>query len=228
MAMTITSKILATDFVNLKARVKAEMLRRNGTGTLAAYGAVGYDYTIAPTIGVVIKEEHYDKIRDLMANINSTTTALPALGVGSVVVAMNALEGNMTTFEAKPRAEMTTSDCSVSCTGMCITVCTTTCTGCTGTCTGGCDATCTGSCDDTCSAACASNCSGTCSASCADNCSGSCDTTCSGGCDYLCSGCQGGCQGCTDCTSACTDNGCSAVCGGCTSCTGSCSGTTKS
>ena len=39
MALTAGQQCLAKDFVDFKARVKAEMLRRSYTGSLTAYGS---------------------------------------------------------------------------------------------------------------------------------------------------------------------------------------------
>lgn len=206
MAMTKDSPILASDFVNLKARVKAEMARRNGYNSLATYAGTTYDYTVAPVAQGPIKEEHYDKIRDLMVNINSTTVTLPQLGVDSPIIAMNSLEANMTLFESKARSEQSVSDCSVACTGMCVTACTTSCSGCTGC--SGCDGTCSGGCDGTCSGSC-DGCSG-CSGSCTDACTGQCETNCTTSCEALC---WNGGDACSTCTGSC-GSGCCGVCDG--------------
>jgi len=55
-------KFTAQDFIDLKARVKAEMTRRKGTGTLATYAGTSYDYSVTPASGDKILEEHIDKL----------------------------------------------------------------------------------------------------------------------------------------------------------------------
>lgn len=182
-------------FIALKARVKNEMLRRNGNGSLTTYAGTAYDYSVAPTIGGVVKEEHYDKIRDLMANINPTKVGLGAKKVDDLIGAMDILEANMTVFESQPRGARSGNDCASLCSGVCISQCTTSCQGCDGC--DGCD-----------------GCSG-CGSACSD-CTG-----CSGcsGCGSACSDCTG-CSGCSGCGDACTWN-CQALCGGCSDCSGS-------
>ena len=66
-------KIAATDFVNLKARVKAEMNRRKGTGSLTSYAGTSYDYTTTPASGGKILEEHIDKLIVPLSNVNFTS-----------------------------------------------------------------------------------------------------------------------------------------------------------
>ena len=224
MAMTKESYFLPADFINLKARVKAEMNRRNGNGSLTAYAAVGYDYTAVPTTGnVTINEEHFDKLRDPMAAINPATVGLGAKAVGDIVVAMDILEANMTTFEAKPRGELVSNDCSAACTGMCVTVCTTSCAGCTGSCTGDCNATCSGGCDGDCNSGCYTGCYTGCNTSCQGGCNTACDSTCSGSCTSTCAQicsavCLDVCSGCGNtCWSACWEGN-----QACSTCTGNC------
>ena len=47
-------------FVALKARVKAECQRRNGSGSVASYGGAAYDYTTPPRQGGTVLKEHRD------------------------------------------------------------------------------------------------------------------------------------------------------------------------
>lgn len=62
MALNSQNQILASDFVSLKARVKAEMNRRRYSGSLTSYAGTAYDYTENPTSGGVIKPEHANKL----------------------------------------------------------------------------------------------------------------------------------------------------------------------
>lgn len=237
MAMTVGSSITSVDFVNLKARVKAEMTRRNGNGSLTAYAGATYDYTTVPAAGVIIRTEHHNKIRDPQAAINPT--GLPATqAIGGSVVAMNTLEAKQTLFEAQPRGAISGNDCASLCSGMCVTVCTTTCSGtCTSSCgSDGCTSCsgCSGDCWNSCGSDGCTNCSG-CSGSCWSSCgSDGCTNTCSQYCTSCegCTGCTGDCwnscgdDGCSgSCSSTCGSNGCSNMCAiVCTGCTAQCGG----
>lgn len=52
--------VKAERFTALKAKVKAEMLRRDQSGSVAAYGGSAYDYTEPPAAGKTIRQEHRD------------------------------------------------------------------------------------------------------------------------------------------------------------------------
>ncbi|GMQ64330.1 hypothetical protein [Vallitalea maricola] len=207
----------ANDFIVLKNRVKAEMKRRNGYGSLTSYGESQYDYSEQPSKDKTLDVEHYSKIRDLQSKINPS--GIPSKQADGIIQEMTVLDAKQTVFEAQPRGARSGNDCNSACTGMCVSACTTTCTG---SCSGGCSS-CTGcSGCSSCSGGC-SGCSG-CGSSCSNNCSGGCTSCsgCSGGCSSSCSGCSGGCT--ANCGGNCR-NGCSGNCtrvGG--SCSGSCSG----
>ncbi|WP_055667266.1 hypothetical protein [Desnuesiella massiliensis] len=198
MSMKLSSTFNPQDFINLKNRVKNEMNRRNGNGSLTQYASASYDFSKSPKKGNTISIEHYSKIRDVMAAINPAKVALPSKKFSQSVPYMVLLEANMTTFEAQPRGERSNNDCASACSGMCINTCTTSCTGgcngCSG-CGGVCSTSCTGGCD---------GCSG---------CGGACSTSCTGNCDG-CTGCRDACTGCT--------GGCTGTCSGCTGCGGYC------
>ena len=51
--------IEAERFAELKARVKAECLRRCHTGSVAEYGGEKYEYTNSPTEDHTVDVEHY-------------------------------------------------------------------------------------------------------------------------------------------------------------------------
>lgn len=183
----------------LKAKVKAEMQRRNATGSVAAYAGTAYDYS--DTSGKIVKE-HYTKNIDPLRAVD--TTNVPTAG-GDRAISENdiaQMEAKITVLSAINKEVQSGHGCRSSCTGLCSTACTGGCRGCSG---------CSG-----CSAACKTNCSG------CDGCSG-CGTKCSSctSCDG-CSGCGSACR--NDCTSCTSCSGCSG-CSGCTSCEGgSCTG----
>ena len=46
------------------------MLRRNQSGSVAAYGGTAYDYTVKPAAGKVLLQEHLDKLHVPMSAVN--------------------------------------------------------------------------------------------------------------------------------------------------------------
>ena len=48
MALSAGDKITASDYINLKNRVREEMKRRKYTGSLTAYAGSSYDYSVTP------------------------------------------------------------------------------------------------------------------------------------------------------------------------------------
>ena len=66
--------ISASSLVQIKARVKAEMLRRSGTGSATSYGGTGYDYSTAPSKGQPVRLEHFNKIIEPVLAINDVGT----------------------------------------------------------------------------------------------------------------------------------------------------------
>ena len=201
MALTASNKALAEDFINLKARVKAEMNRRNLTNSLVSYAGADYDYSVVPTIGDKLLSEHIEKI---IVPINAiASTGFSTEQEGLLIKAMDTLDVQLSAHETKPLRGSGT-DCAAGCSGLCTNACT-------GTCQGSCSGSCTGSCSGSCSGGC-SGCSG------CTNCSGSCTGSCSG-----CSGCTNcsGCGPCTGCLGKCT--GCGNACSSCGDlCSGGC------
>ena len=55
----------------LKAKVKAECLRRKYTGSVESYGSSSYDFSNTPSEGGVIKREYYDKNATPLNAINN-------------------------------------------------------------------------------------------------------------------------------------------------------------
>ena len=226
--------MLSAEQVNqLKAKIKAEMLRRRGTGSLASYGTAAYDFTVTPIEGQTILTEHGQKTVDLLLKIAphgdltevQQNAPIPNGFDTELLSYVDSLAAETDPTGYNPQAS---SSCNTSCTGLCTTACTSTCTSCTGTCAGSCSG-CSGSCSGTCtSCSGCSGCSG-CGSGCASGCYGcsSCSGTCSG-----CSGtCQGSCgSGCSSCVGKCTGCGGCGPCGGaCTTncnsaCTGACTG----
>lgn len=188
--------ISAAEFTALKTKVKAEMLRRDGNGSVAGYGAVSYDYSNTPAEGEFIRVEHSDKLLEPLRAVSAedlpeSTSKFPSAGDLSI------METKLAVMETTPRGNRGASDCDAACTGMCVSACTTACTGCSGTCSGGCSG-CSG-CGSGCANGCTSctGCSGSCSgcSGCGSGCVAACNNTCTG------SGCQGNCN--SACANAC-------------------------
>ena len=206
MALNAKNLILASDFVSLKARVKAEMQRRSYYGSLASYAGTAYDYTEVPAGDKVIKTEHINKLVTPMNAVN--TSGYSTKSAGDIIPELETLNVKLTAYE-KTAIYGSVNDCASNCSGLCRTQCSNTCSGsCSGTCSGcggscsyscsgGCDTGCSGceGCGSGCSAGCAPTCAGGCwSDGCTSNCTAACRMDCSG-CSGCGSGCSGGCQG---------------------------------
>lgn len=186
-------------FAAMKARVKAETLRRCHSGSVASYGGSAYDYTAAPGAGKTLRNEHVDKLTGPLSAINSDV--IPATS-GTRTIRQSELaniETRMAVLEARSMTDRSGSDCKSGCTGTCYTGCATGCSGCGS----GCPTSCSG-CGSGCPTGC-STCGGACSSGCGDVCTG-----CSG----CGSGCEGGCRG--GCGRSCADD-CTGNCSGCES-----------
>ena len=188
MALTSGNAILASELVAIKARVKAEMLRRNQVGSLTAYGGSSYDYTVTPTAGGKILPEHWNKIITPMnAMVN---TGLSTVSSGQKIPPLNTINTLLTQAEGYSITGSTT-NCKSSCSGLCVGTCKSTCgSGCSGNCSGGCSDACTDVCTG-CTGNCKGGCSKTCKTDCALQCGNSCKDSCIVGCSY---GCRGTCQ----------------------------------
>ena len=233
--MAVGDKITASRITALKAKVKAECLRRNvnksGSPSVASYGSTTYDFTVIPAQGVKALTEHYTKNAVPMNAINSSH---PSNTTGGVIqdATVTDMENRVIAHAAIVKGsstDKTSTTCSAGCTGLCYGTCE-------GTCVGGCTSctSCSGcsGCGDACSDGCTSctSCSGCsgcsgCGSGCATTCSGcsgcsgcgsGCATSCSGSCSGSCTSCQG-CSGCSNCTGTCA--GCGGTCSGCS---GSC------
>lgn len=205
MALTVGNRYLAEEFIALKARVKAEMLRRKYKGTLVSYGSSAYDYKVQPTEGGVVLPEHVNKIAIPLNAINDT--GISEVASGDVIKTIDALDTFLTKAEGYSVTSSST-DCKSSCSGLCVTGCGTSCKGCSGSCTGNCTGCsgCTDACSGTCGAICSSGCGGACGAECVGGCRNGCKTNCIETCYTGCKvGCKGSCKGTcsTDCTSTC-------------------------
>lgn len=175
-------KILTADFIALKAKVKAEMLRRSHSGSVAAYGGTAYDFTTPPANGGPLLGEYLKKNLEPMRAVNPD--GLPTYPGGLDKQGQELMETKITAWGTRAITDRSASDCKTGCTGTCFNSCTTGChTGCSG---------CSG-----CGRGCADDCDG------CDGCSGGCEgcSGCGGGCA---DSCKGGCEGCSGCGGTCT------------------------
>lgn len=197
--------IKAERFTALKAKVKAECQRRNGSGSVASYGGADYDYAVAPAAGKTVRKEHRDKLTGPMSAINSD--AVPVTSGEKIIREdeLKNMETRVAVWAARTKTDASGSDCKAGCTGMCYGSCTGGCTGCGSGCPTGCSG---------CGSGCPTGCSG-CGSGCPTGCSG-----CGSGCPTGCSGCGSGCDGCSGCGSGC--DGCSGACG--STCSNNCTG----
>lgn len=85
--------IEAERFAELKARVKAECLRRCHTGSVAEYGGEKYEYTNSPTEDHTVDVEHYEKLALPLSKIHSEK--VPSLDGRRIV-----FDEDITEFEA--------------------------------------------------------------------------------------------------------------------------------
>lgn len=176
-------KLLSTDAINLKAKVKAEMLRRCQSGSVAAYGGAAYDFTNPPTKDGPVKGEHLKKILEPMRAINPD--GLPEYPCELTEQQQVLMENKITNWAKRSITDRSASDCKSGCTGTCYSGCTTGCyTGCSSC--SGCDG-----CSDDCD-----GCRG-CGGACSDDCRNACTTGCKSSCDGDCKGCGSSCS--SDC-----------------------------
>ena len=162
--------ITAEKVIELKAKIKAEMLRRNGHGSLESYGGSSYDFTITPVKGELVKAEHGQKTVDLLLKIedygdltlSKQHSKIPSSFTEELLTEIDRLAG-----ETKTGLSTEKSSCRGDCTGLCVGSCIGKCNGCTG---------CTASCGTGCASGWKSGCTGSCNT----NCTGGCDTNCTG------------------------------------------------
>ena len=96
--------IEAERFAELKARVKAECLRRCHTGSVAEYGGEKYEYTNSPTEDHTVDVEHYEKLALPLSKIHSEK--VPSLDGRRIVFDedITEFEAALTLFERPARA----------------------------------------------------------------------------------------------------------------------------
>lgn len=182
MGLAVGNVILASDFAMIKARVKAECLRRKYVGSVEEYGSAAYDYTVAPSDGNPVLTEHWNKIVVPMNKI--LDTGYSEVKVGDPVISLAGLSTKLSTLESES-VSGDVSSCKASCTGLCKGSCSSGCTGCSGGCANSCAGNCTGGCSgcSSCSGSCVGGChTDACKGGCSSGCQNLCKTTCKGTC----------------------------------------------
>lgn len=181
MALESKNQTLASEFVTIKARVKAEMLRRSHDGSLKKYAGEEYDYSVAPTPGGQLLPEHFNKIIEPLNAVKPT--GFETVSSGDQAMSIKDIETALSEMEKFPMSGSSSgrTDCQGSCSGLCYSHCWNSCSGCGYSCS----TDCSGDCSDACNL----NCAGSCGA-----CSG-CDSNCWGGCSGSCWGYQTGGSG---------------------------------
>lgn len=178
----MATKITADRFNNLKARVRAECLRRayagtaSGSKSVSSYGGTSYDYSTTPAKGGKILAEHRNKLSGPLNAINSNTITSATGGTYITDAELTTMEAFVTTLEKQSITNYSSTNCSGGCTGLCYG-CTGTCYNACSGCTDTCRDDCSGYCDAACESDCVQGCSGSCSGDCADGCSSTCSST---------------------------------------------------
>ena len=210
MSLSAKEQCLAQEMIDLKSRVKAEMQRRKGNGSLVAYAGTDYDYTVDPAAGGQMLTEHVNKIVVPMNAI--TASGMTEQAVGDQAMAMDVIDAKLTVYVAEPAQQNGTSSCSGACSGLCVSNCYSSCGGSCSVGCGECDTTCSGYCRDSCNGGCSGGCEGcggtcarTCSVNCFDACTNTCKDKCGGRCANTCSvNCFDSCT--NTCKNKCVEN----------------------
>ena len=125
MSLSAKEQCLAQEMIDLKDRVKAEMQRRNGNGSLVAYAGTDYDYTVDPAAGGQMLTEHVNKIVVPMNAI--TASGMTEQAVGDQAMSMDGIDAKLTVYVAEPAQKNGTSSCSGACSGLCVSSCYSSC-----------------------------------------------------------------------------------------------------
>lgn len=181
---------MTADEINaIKKKVKAEMQRRHGTGSMATYAGTNWDFTALPATGGKVQTEHGHKVIAPIIAVKPQGNLTDAAAGAKIPSDFNT--ANLNKIVDTYAAEATTtphSSCQASCSGLCTTGCYSGCSGCLSSCINGCAYECTNSCTASCMLDCVTGCENTCKITCFKVCLNS----CVGGCE---SGCEGGCEG---------------------------------
>ena len=169
--------LTAEELVALKAKVKAEMARRSGNGSIAHLSGAEWDFENKPMKDGLILAEHGKKVIEPLLHVaDHGDLKFVQQGEGIPDSFSKELNSWVDSLANEP-TEGSQSSCRSQCTGLCAGTCSTACSGCNGcsgckdSCTGQCDAKCVGctGCGSGCNNGC-KGCSGTCGSGCASGC----------------------------------------------------------
>ena len=150
----IKSPMTASEINEIKNKVRAEMARRTGYGSLEEYADLTYDFSIIPEQGKRILEEHGQKTSDLLLEITDIPNLDKAIQNRYIPPGFNYQDLNSFVDNlSMEKMDGNSSSCRGACTGLCIGTCSSACSGCSGECTG-CMNECTGSCGASCEGEC--------------------------------------------------------------------------
>lgn len=139
--------ITPSETIELKRRIKAEMARRNGYGSLAEFADASYDFNVQPAYGEKTLVEHGAKTIDLLLQICDhgdlalvkENNPIPTSFDSSLLDYVNLLAAEPRTGDPAEH-----SSCRSHCSGLCAGSCVGQCNGCQG-CTASCGSGCAGS-----------------------------------------------------------------------------------
>lgn len=155
--------LTAAQINELKAKVKTEMARRSGYGSLARFAGSEYGFDQTPAPGGLIMAEHGRKtvnpllhIKDypglVLADEPGPEGSIPSTSGDPIPAGFDVELLNAVDQLAAEAMTGTVSSCRGACSGLCLGTCAAECTGCTGcdgcttNCTGGCGSGCTNGC----------------------------------------------------------------------------------
>lgn len=146
--------LTAEEFNRVKAKVKAEMSRRNATehnASMAGYAGSEWDFSDPPGDGTPVSDEHVQKILDPLLGANDflADNSLRA-GKSGMEIELKKAENFVDRLAS---IDKTASE-----------------TGCRGNCTGLCKDACTGGCQSGCGSSCGSGCNTGCTHTCGSGC----------------------------------------------------------
>lgn len=157
---------------NLKARLKAALVKRRYYGDLSSLASSANDFSTTPQLNGLVLSEHGQKTINLLLNVTNLGNLKKIENDNYILRDIKAIETWLNNYE---NTVTTSSDsgCRGNCAGICVSHCSTACAGsCMTACVSGCQSTCTGSCVGSCSSGCYGTCSGSCWSDCAADCTG--------------------------------------------------------
>ena len=95
-------QLSAQEVLALKVRIKEEMLRRSGYGSLAEFGRSDYDFEHVPEEGSTVFKEHGEKTNNLALQVSDIVGVKYVSGDGEPISGMNTELESYTAQVAEP------------------------------------------------------------------------------------------------------------------------------